>query len=186
MASRVLLIDNYDSFTYNLVYMLQNLGHSPMILPNDCKLKDLQKYDFSHLIISPGPSHPREAGVCLEAIRYFAPSKKILGVCLGHQCIAEAFGGVVSALKSPTHGKFSSLSFVPNPLFDGVKQGIHIALYHSLYVSSLGKCEALGYSAEGVLMVLKAMGYDTYGVQFHPESILQQQGERIVMNFLAM
>lgn len=184
--SRVLLIDNYDSFTYNLVYMLKNLGYLPVILSNDCLLEDLQKCDFSHLIISPGPSHPREAGVCLEAIRYFAPNKKILGVCLGHQCIAEAFGGVVSALKSPTHGKSSTLSFVPNPLFNGVEQGIRIALYHSLYVSSLGRCEALGYSADGVLMVLKAKGYDTYGVQFHPESILQQQGENIMMNFLAM
>lgn len=184
--SKILMIDNYDSFTYNLVYLLQNLGHTPVVLPNDCTLDELKKREFSHLIISPGPSHPRDSGVCLQAIKHFAPDKKILGVCLGHQCIAEAFGGVVSPLHSPMHGKVSLLRFVPNLLFEGVDQNIHIALYHSLYVSDLGECEALGYSAEGVLMALKAYKYDTYGVQFHPESILQQQGERIVKNFLAM
>ncbi|TLD97564.1 aminodeoxychorismate/anthranilate synthase component II [Helicobacter jaachi] len=184
--AKVLVIDNYDSFTYNIIYLLQNLGLQPIVLTNDVDLATLQQHTFSHLIISPGPSHPLDSGVCLEAIRYFAPSKKILGICLGHQCIAQAFGGEVIPLENPIHAKSGRLFFSPNPLFKGVKQGVKIALYHSLYVSKLGACEPLGYSEANVLMALKARAFDTYGVQFHPESILQAQGKIIMRNFLRL
>ncbi|WP_233705554.1 anthranilate synthase component II [Helicobacter cinaedi] len=183
---QVLIIDNYDSFTYNVVYLLSTLGVKPQIVPNDTPLSCIKKLDFSHLIISPGPSHPLDSGVCLEAIVTFAPTHKILGICLGHQCIAQAFGGEVISLPNPTHAKSVRLYFTPNALFEGIPQGIQIALYHSLYVSKLGECEALGYSENNVLMVLKAKDYDCYGVQFHPESILQQKGKRIMKNFLAL
>ncbi len=230
---KVLIIDNYDSFTYNIVYLLSTLGIKPQIVPNDTPLLHLKKLIFSHLIISPGPSHPLDSGVCLEAIKTFAPTHKILGICLGHQCIAQAFGGEVISMPNPTHAKSAGLHFVPNPLFvapthkilgiclghqciaqafggevismpnpthaksaglhfvpnplfEGIPQGIQVALYHSLYVSKLGECEALGYSEHNVLMVLKAKGYDCYGVQFHPESILQQKGKRLMKNFLAL
>lgn len=183
---KVLIIDNYDSFTYNIVYLLSTLGIKPQIVPNDTPLSHLKKLIFSHLIISPGPSHPLDSGVCLEAIKTFAPTHKILGICLGHQCIAQAFGGEVISMPNPTHAKSAGLRFVPNPLFEGIPQGIQVALYHSLYVSKLGECEALGYSEHNVLMVLKAKGYDCYGVQFHPESILQQKGKRLMKNFLAL
>lgn len=185
-SPKVLIIDNYDSFTYNVIYLLQECGIEPIIVSNDTVLEAIKKVHFSHLIISPGPSHPLQSGVCLEAIKYFAPTKKILGICLGHQCIAQAFGGEVISLSTPTHAKNARLHFVPNPLFKGVKQGIKVALYHSLYVNKLGECEALGYNDLGVLMVLKAKGYDTYGVQFHPESILQESGKRIMKNFLTL
>lgn len=185
-SQKVLIIDNYDSFTYNIVYLLEALNIKPTIIPNDTPLAHISTLYFSHLIISPGPSHPLESGVCLEAIRYFAHTKKILGICLGHQCIAQAFGGEVVPLKQPCHAKSAALHFRANPLFKGVRQGIQVALYHSLHVSKLGECEALGYSDLGVLMVLKAKGYDTYGVQFHPESILQEQGKKIMQNFLAL
>ena len=187
---KVLLIDNYDSFTYNVLYLLKECGTKSFVVPNDTSLLELKqlckKHSITHLIISPGPSHPLESGVCLEAIRHFAPHKKILGICLGHQCIAQAFGGEVISLANPTHGKTAHFHFTPNPLFKGVKQGVKIALYHSLYVSQLGQCEALGYSENGVLMALKAKGYQSYGVQFHPESILQDQGKRIMQIFLAL
>lgn len=183
---KVLIIDNYDSFTYNIVYLLSTLGIKPQIVSNDTPLSHLKKLIFSHLIISPGPSHPLDSGVCLEAIKTFAPTHKILGICLGHQCIAQAFGGEVISMPNPTHAKSAGLHFVPNPLFEGIPQGIQVALYHSLYVSKLGECEALGYSEHNVLMVLKAKGYDCYGVQFHPESILQQKGKRLMKNFLAL
>ena len=186
LHKQVLIIDNYDSFTYNVVYLLSALGVQPKIVPNDTPLSRIKKLDFSHLIISPGPSHPLDSGVCLEAIVAFAPTHKILGICLGHQCIAQAFGGEVISLPNPTHAKSARLYFTPNALFEGIPQGIQIALYHSLYVSKLGECEALGYSENNVLMVLKAKDYDCYGVQFHPESILQQKGKRIMKNFLAL
>ncbi|RDU67081.1 glutamine amidotransferase [Helicobacter didelphidarum] len=183
-TKQVLMIDNYDSFTYNIIYLLRELGIQPIILQNDCSLEDILSYDFSHLCISPGPSHPIDAGISLEAIKYFAPSKKILGICLGHQCIAHAFGGEVSRMSFPTHGKTSLLHFEPNILFKDIHSPIQIALYHSLHVSNLGACEALGYSTEGIIMALKVKGYDTYGVQFHPESILQHKGKKILKNFL--
>lgn len=183
---KVLIIDNYDSFTYNILYLLLAIGADVQIVPNDTALSHITRLDFSHLLISPGPSHPLDSGVCLEAISTFAPTKKILGICLGHQCIAQAFGGEVVSMPSPTHAKSAILHFVPNPLFEGIPQGIRVALYHSLHVRELGGCEALGYSDKNVLMVLKAKGYDTYGVQFHPESILQQKGKKIMKNFLAL
>lgn len=186
LGQNVLMIDNYDSFTHNVVYLLKVCSANVQIVPNDTDINTLARLHFSHLIISPGPSHPLESGVCLEAIGYFADSKKILGICLGHQCIAQTFGGEVIPLANPTHGKSARLHFIPNPLFKGIKQGIRVALYHSLHVSKLGTCEALAYSDSGVLMALKAKGCDVYGVQFHPESILQTQGKRIMQNFLAL
>ncbi|MCX2717326.1 aminodeoxychorismate/anthranilate synthase component II [Helicobacter sp. MIT 21-1697] len=189
-APKVLMIDNYDSFTYNVLYLLKQCGAKALVVPNDISLLALEqlceKHSIAHLIISPGPSHPLESGVCLDAIRHFAPTKKILGICLGHQCIAQAFGGEVISLANPTHGKNAHFYFTPHPLFKGIRQGVKVALYHSLYVSKLGQCEALGYSESGVLLALKARDYQSYGVQFHPESILQEQGRCIVQNFLAL
>ncbi len=178
------MIDNYDSFTYNIVALLKKLGVKPIILKNDCSLQTIQNYQFTHLIISPGAGHPSGALVCLEAIRYFAPSKKILGICLGHQCIAHVFGGQIVPLKNPCHGKTQNILFKKNPLFLGLKQNIKVALYHSLYVNELGNCDSLAFSSNGICMALKAKKYDCYGIQFHPESILQEKGKKIINNFL--
>lgn len=181
---QVIMIDNYDSFTYNVIYLLKELGTNPIVLQNNCSLQELQSHDFSHLVISPGPSSPLDSGICLEAITHFAPTKKILGICLGHQCIAVAFGGEVIGLDNPIHAKKGIMDFRENPLFKGISSPLEVALYHSLHVSKLGACEALGYSRQGIVMALKAQQYDTYGIQFHPESILQKHGKTILKNFL--
>ena len=183
---RVVLIDNYDSFTYNLVYLLRDIGVEVAIFHNDCTLETLKKQTFQALIISPGPSHPLQSGICLNAIQYFAPHKKILGICLGHQCIAHVFGGEVTSMKTPQHGKTAYISFKKHPLFKGIGQPLQVASYHSLHVSKLGKCKALAYSEDGVVMALQANDYETYGLQFHPESILQHSGKKLLQNFFKL
>ncbi|STQ87034.1 aminodeoxychorismate/anthranilate synthase component II [Helicobacter muridarum] len=182
----VLLLDNYDSFTYNIIYKLRSIGVNYTILQNDCSLQDIKTTKFTHLIVSPGPSSPKESGISLQAIAYFAPIVPILGICLGHQCIAEVFGGEVNKMKTPIHAKSSTLSFIPDPLFKGIKQNLRIALYHSLHVTNPGECKILGFSKEGIVMALRHRKYPCYGIQFHPESILQQQGRKIIKNFLSM
>lgn len=184
---RVVLIDNYDSFTYNVVYLLRDIGVEVVIFQNDCNLEKLKKQDFNALIIAPGPSHPLQSGICLSAIRYFAQHKKILGICLGHQCIAHVFGGKVTSMQNPQHGKVSYISFnTYNPLFKDIKQPLKVARYHSLHVSKLGSCKAIAHSDDGVIMALQANDYKTYGIQFHPESILQHYGKKLLQNFLTL
>lgn len=187
---RVVLIDNYDSFTHNVVYLLCDIGIEVTIFRNDCNLETLKKQAFHALIIAPGPSHPLQSGICLDAIRYFAPYKKILGICLGHQCIAHVFGGEVTSMQTPQHGKVASVlfnkTFENHPLFKGIEQPLQVALYHSLHVSKLGNCKALACSEDGVVMVLQAQNYKTYGIQFHPESILQHSGKKLLQNFFAL
>ncbi len=184
---RAVMIDNYDSFSHNVAYLLKELGLKLTILTNDCNIKDISKHSFEILVISPGPSHPLQSGICLEAIKHYAPHKKILGICLGHQCIAHVFGGEVIPLENPVHGKTSLITFDrANPLFSGISSPLKVARYHSLHVSSLGNCKALAYSDDGIIMALKANCYNTYGFQFHPESILQEQGKKLVSNFLAL
>lgn len=178
----VILIDNYDSFTHNVVYLLRDIGIKVIVLHNDCSLQTLQDFNFDALIIAPGPSHPLQSGICLKAIKYFAPFKKILGICLGHQCIAHVFGGKVTPMQIPRHGKTSNVTFSNHPLFNGIKTPLKVGLYHSLHVSRLGKCRALAWS-DGIVMALQAEDYNTYGIQFHPESILQEQGRKLLTNF---
>lgn len=184
-ARRLVLIDNYDSFTYNLVYLLKRLGAPPIILHNDIGLDELGRHKFTHLLISPGHGSPSQSRICIEAIKSFAPIVPILGICLGHQCIATAFGGEVSPMHAPKHGVTSSISFVDNPLFKGLKQGLCVGLYHSLVVTKPGECEVLATSHEGFIMALKHKNWPCYGIQFHPESILQEGGKKILKNFLA-
>ncbi|MBX1886396.1 anthranilate synthase component II [Campylobacter peloridis] len=186
---KVLIIDNYDSFTYTIAFYLKELGIKYKIIKNDKfkKAKKLKKYHFSHLIISPGPNSPKESKLSLKAIKYFKKKKKILGICLGHQCIVHAFGGKISKLPNPTHGKVKSINFKPNPLFNQLKQNFKICLYHSLYVSNIGKkCEILAWSEDKIIMALKHKKYPIYGIQFHPEAVLSQNGKKLLRNFLAL
>ncbi|GAB0172565.1 aminodeoxychorismate/anthranilate synthase component II [Helicobacter trogontum] len=180
---RVVLIDNFDSFTHNVVYLLREIGIEVIVLRNDCTLQTLQNINFHSLVIAPGPSHPLQSGICLDAIKYFAPFKKILGICLGHQCIAHVFDGEVTPMQTPQHGKTSHVTFNDHPLFHGIRAPLRVGRYHSLHVSKLGKCEALAWSEDGIIMALQAKGYQTYGIQFHPESILQEQGKKLLKNF---
>jgi anthranilate synthase/aminodeoxychorismate synthase-like glutamine amidotransferase len=184
----LILIDNYDSFTYNIVQYLKELGVNPRVYKNDeITVEELKKIDFSSIIISPGPKNPDEAGISNDVIKSFYKTKKILGVCLGHQCIASVFGCKIIKAKEPCHGKVSKIYFKENPLFKNLPQGFEATRYHSLIVdnSSITKeIESLAYTKSHILMALKLKNYPVYGVQFHPESILTQNGKKIIENFL--
>lgn len=210
MRGKCVLIDNYDSFTYNIVQYLKELGVEPRVFENDkITVKELKKLDFSSVIISPGPKNPNQAGICLEVIKEFYKTKKILGVCLGHQCIAQFFGGKIIKDKNPTHGKVSKIYFQNDSLFEGLEQGFEATRYHSLIVdnSSLPDCiiplAYTGVNSEQetvnrndslqftvcrlpVLMAIKHKNYPVYGVQFHPEAILTQGGKKLLENFLKL
>lgn len=186
---RILMIDNYDSFTYTLAFYFKELGFKCKIVKNDAfkKAKKLEKFDFSHLIISAGANSPKESGLSLEAIKHFRKTKKILGICLGHQCIAHVFGGKIAKLKSPMQGKSSLLKFKKNELFKGVKKDPSICLYHSLYVEKMPKnCKILARSRENFIMALKHKKYPIYGLQFHPEAVLSEEGKTILKNFMRL
>ncbi|MCX2682962.1 aminodeoxychorismate/anthranilate synthase component II [Campylobacter sp. MIT 21-1685] len=189
MKKRVLIIDNYDSFTHTIALYLKELNCKITIIYNDefQKAKELKKFDFSHLIISPGPNSPKQVAGSLKAIKYFKKTKKILGICLGHQCIAEVFGGKVAQLHNPTHGKISTLHFKKEKFFRGVKKKPQICLYHSLYVAKMPKnCKVLAKSDEKVIMALRHKKYNIFGIQFHPESVLTQEGKKILANFIRL
>ncbi|PAF48906.1 hypothetical protein BKH41_04570 [Helicobacter sp. 12S02232-10] len=183
---KIAMIDNYDSFTYNLVHYIEALDQKIDVFKNDgIALKDLDSY--SHILISPGFGNPQDAKINMDLIKHYAASKKILGVCLGHQCIAEAYGGKISRLFAPVHGKASIINLLPCALFEGLGSSLMVGRYHSLYVSSLGEeLIALAYDNDGVIMALKHKLYDVYGVQFHPESVLSDGGKKILENFLKL
>lgn len=188
----MILIDNYDSFTYNIVQYLKALGVEPKIFKNDeitiSELKAIEK-DFSSIIISPGPKNPNEAGISLDIIKEFYQSKKILGICLGHQCIAQYFGCKVIKSKEPTHGKVSKIYLEENErLFENIPNGFEATRYHSLIVendSLTGCIKPLAFTKDNVLMALKHKDYPIYGVQFHPEAILTEYGRELLENFLS-
>jgi len=189
----MILIDNYDSFTYNIVQYLKELGIEPIVFKNDkitiAKLKKLDKEIwFSSIIISPGPKNPNKAGISLDVIDEFYKTKKILGICLGHQCIAQYFNCKIVKSKEPTHGKVSNINFVTDPIFKDIKQGFEATRYHSLIVNSksITPCiKPLAYvkGDKSLLMGIKHKKYPVYGVQFHPEAILTQEGKKLLSNF---
>lgn len=184
----LILIDNYDSFTYNIVQYLKELGVEPKVFKNDeITVSELKKLDFSSIIISPGPKNPDEAGISLDVIKEFHKTKKILGVCLGHQCIAQYFGCNIVKSKEPTHGKVSKIYFEEDYLFSGIEQGFEATRYHSLIVdhnSLTSEILPLAHTKDNILMALKHKTYPVYGVQFHPEAILTQYGKKLLLNFL--
>lgn len=184
----MILIDNYDSFTYNIVQYLKELGVEPKVFKNDkITISELKKMGFSSIVISPGPKNPDKAGISLDIIGEFYKTKKILGICLGHQCIAQYFGCKIIKDKSPTHGKVSKIYFKNGPLFDGIEQGFEATRYHSLivdYNSLTCAIKPLAYTKDKILMALKHKDYPVYGVQFHPEAILTQGGKQLLKNFL--
>jgi len=186
----MILIDNYDSFTYNIVQYLKELGVEPKVFKNDeITIEELKKMEFSSIVISPGPKNPDEAGISLSVIEEFYKTKKILGICLGHQCIAQYFGAKIIKAKEPVHGKVSKIYFTEDPIFKGLKQGFKATRYHSLIVDNeiLPECILpLAFAGENISMALKHKDYSVYGVQFHPEAILTQGGKRLLGNFLGM
>ncbi len=184
----MILIDNYDSFTYNLVQYLRELGIEPIVFKNDkISIRELREMNFSSVLISPGPSNPDNAGICMEVINEFKASKKILGICLGHQCIAQYFGAKIIKLSNPTHGKVSKIFYNENEkLFEGIPQRFLATRYHSLTVDSSEippEVEVVATTEDKIIMALKHKLYKIYGVQFHPEAILTEYGKVLLQNF---
>ncbi|MEE8540581.1 MAG: aminodeoxychorismate/anthranilate synthase component II [Desulfobacterales bacterium] len=186
----ILMIDNYDSFTYNLVQMLQTNQEAVQVWRNDqIGQTEMEGLGPSALVISPGPGSPRQAGISLSAIHHFAPQIPILGVCLGHQSIAEAFGGRVIRAGRIMHGKTSLIFHDGRSIYQSLPNPFEAIRYHSLIVEkdSLPDClEICAYTQQGEIMGLRHLKYPVEGVQFHPESILTTVGEQIIHNFLNM
>jgi anthranilate synthase/aminodeoxychorismate synthase-like glutamine amidotransferase len=186
----VLMIDNYDSFTYNLYQYLASLGEEVRVHRNDkITLEEIDEAKPSHLVISPGPCTPKDAGISCDAILYFAGKLPILGVCLGHQCLGEAFGGVVDRAGRLMHGKTSLIHHDGRTIFAGIENPFEAVRYHSLLVQRDGLPECLEISAEtdiGEIMGLRHKEFPIEGVQFHPESIVTKPGIELLRNFLRL
>ena len=185
----LLLIDNYDSFTYNLAQYFGELGCELLVKRNDeISLDEIGALAPEHICISPGPCTPREAGVSKDVILYFGPRVPILGVCLGHQCIAEAYGGKIVRASTLVHGKSSTIRHNGSGLFTDLPTLFEAGRYHSLIVerSSFPRClEVIAESDDGEIMALRHRELPMYGVQFHPESVLTRDGKKILARFLA-
>lgn len=186
----ILMIDNYDSFVYNLVQYLREMGREVAVHRNDkISLDQVERMRPRHIIISPGPCTPDEAGVSLELVRRFAGKIPILGVCLGHQAIGQAFGGRVVRAGRPMHGKTSAVRHDGRGVFAGLPQSLVVGRYHSLVVSPEGIPDCLEVTAltgYGEIMGLRHREYYVEGVQFHPESILTGHGREMLANFLRL
>ncbi|STO06771.1 MULTISPECIES: aminodeoxychorismate/anthranilate synthase component II [Exiguobacterium] len=184
----ILLIDNYDSFTYNLVQYFGELGEQIVVRRNDdITLEDIDTLSPDYLVISPGPCTPNEAGISIEAIRSFAGRIPILGVCLGHQAIAQAFGGEVVHAERLMHGKTSPIRHDGKTIFTGIPQETIVTRYHSLAVAreSFPDClEVTAETQEGEIMALRHKSLPIEGVQYHPEAILTEHGKEMVRNFI--
>ncbi len=186
---RVVLIDNYDSFTYNLAQYLEELGADVLVFRNDAiRIEEIEALKPTHIVISPGPGTPADAGISNEVIRRLGPQLPVLGVCLGHQCIAAVFGGQVVRASRPMHGKTSLIQHQGKDLFAGLPSPFQATRYHSLIVKEpLPKeLEITATTPEGEIMGLRHKDYPIFGVQFHPESILTQYGKELLQNFLAI
>ena len=184
---KVVIIDNYDSFTYNLSHLIKSLGAEVTVVRNDqFELQDLEQ--FNKIVLSPGPGIPSEAGLLLDVIRTYAGKKPILGVCLGHQAIGEVFGGKLVNLSDVFHGVATPCHIVADdPIFSGLERDITIGRYHSWVVSNedLPEClEVTAVSDEGQVMALRHKSLNIRGIQFHPESVLTPDGKKMIQNWL--
>lgn len=184
----LLMIDNYDSFTYNLVQYFAELGAEVEVRRNDeITVAEIEKLNPQHLVISPGPCTPNEAGISVEAIRHFAGKLPILGVCLGHQSIGQAFGGDIIHAKQLMHGKTSLIHHSDNSVFTGLPNPFTATRYHSLVIAreTLPDClEVTAWTDDGEIMGVRHRTLEIHGVQFHPESILTEHGHDMLNNFL--
>lgn len=187
MKTNCVIIDNYDSFTYNLVHLIKELGVDVTVVRNNqFSLEDLNAYD--RIVLSPGPGTPSEAGLLLDVIHHYAGVKPILGVCLGHQAIGEAFGAKLKNLSEVFHGVTTETTqIIKTPLFSGLPKNFLVGRYHSWTVERTNfpdYLEIIAESKEGLIMALRHKTYNIYGIQFHPESVLTPDGKKIMANWL--
>ena len=191
----ILMIDNYDSFTYNIVQYLGELGSEPMVYRNDkITIDEIKQLNPKKIVISPGPCTPNEAGISVDVIREFYKSTPILGVCLGHQSIGQAFGGEVIKAKKIMHGKISMIEHDESNIFNGIENPFQATRYHSLVISKNSLPKMLEITAntninineDNEIMGIRHREYPVFGIQFHPESILTNVGKDILANFLKL
>ena len=187
--ARIVVIDSYDSFVYNIVQYLGELGAEPVVVRNDAKtVAEVEALSPDGILLSPGPGRPEDAGIICEAITYFAGRVPVFGVCLGHQAIGHVYGGSVVRAPELMHGKTSHISHRDTGVFSGVANPVEATRYHSLVVEreSLPAClEVTAETADGMIMGLRHRDVDVEGVQFHPESVLTSAGHQMLANFLA-
>jgi anthranilate synthase/aminodeoxychorismate synthase-like glutamine amidotransferase len=185
---RLLLIDNYDSFVYNLAQAFGALGAEPVVVRNDARIDDLVALHPDAVVVSPGPGTPEQSGVSVEAVTVFGARMPVLGVCLGHQCIGRAYGGRIErAVVGPVHGKVSAITHSDSGVFRGLPQPFIATRYHSLAVNESSVPDPLEVTArsdDGIIMGLRHRDLPVEGVQFHPESVLTTNGPALLRNFL--
>ena len=190
MSSRILMIDNYDSFTYNLVQYFGEMGAQLTVVRNDeIDVEGIASLEVDAIVLSPGPGRPKNAGITPDVVRQFSGRVPLLGVCLGHQAIGEAFGGRIVAASQLMHGKTSHIEHTGHPLFAGVASPFEATRYHSLVVDRTQVPKELAVIAscdDGEIMGLAHRDHPTFGVQFHPESILTLPGKQLLRNFLKL
>lgn len=184
----ILLIDNYDSFTYNLYQYMGIFTDDIKVVRNDkITIEQIEEMNPDKIVLSPGPKAPKDAGICLEAVRHFAGKKPILGICLGHQTIGEAFGATVSYAKKIFHGKQSVIEHDGTGIFEGINSPIKVARYHSLAImeDTMPDClTVIAKTDDGEIMAIKHREFPIIGLQFHPESIYTEHGKKMIENFI--
>jgi len=190
---KICLIDNYDSFTFNVEHQLLMLDHEVNVIRNDkISINEISQLDYDAFVIGPGPSNPKNAGISLELINYFYDKKPILGICLGHQCIGEVFGGKIVIADKIMHGKTSNLSHTKSSIFQNIKEPYIAMRYHSLVISEKSVSDDLEILAwcedddKKTIMAVKHKTYPVVGIQFHPESIFTEQGNKLLDNFFTL
>ena len=183
----ILLVDNYDSFTYNLVHLFQELGAEVVVRRNDeISADEAERLLPSHLVVSPGPGRPAESGATVEIVRRLAPTTPTLGVCLGHQAIVQAYGGEIGQARALLHGKASRITHDGGGLFDGLPDEVDVGRYHSLAATTVpAVLEVTARTEDGEVMGVRHVEHPVEGVQFHPESVLTPLGARMAENFLS-
>ncbi|AUA36684.1 para-aminobenzoate/anthranilate synthase glutamine amidotransferase component II [Clostridioides difficile] len=184
----ILMIDNYDSFVYNLVQYIEELGEAVVVKRNnEIKISDIEELNPEVIVLSPGPCSPKEAGICIDIVEHFKGKKPILGICLGHQTIGYVFGGDIIKAQQPVHGKVYSINHTNKGVFRGLKNPLNVTRYHSLIIDSNTVPKELEITAitdKGEIMGIRHKKYLIEGVQFHPEAILSEYGHEMLENFI--